>query len=221
MKKDSVECISSSTETKQTTIFYCKVNLDSTGVEDKETVTLNIMGVKRLIYALTCIKDDVVTLTINPNHILYNSNGTSFKFHLKEDGIIEKPVISIEKIEKMVCDFDAVVPLSRILDLLKGSNFCNADSNKIYLYIKDGVMYGEITDKSIQNLDTINVILTDKITGKMFDGAIPVTVDLFRLVSGIKTEEIKLKINTERKILLFEVQDDTVSLKYVASSLVQ
>lgn len=218
LNKDYIDCISYSTAEKQSVILYTKLVIKSVEkVED--AVKLNIGSIKKLINALSCIDKDIIELTIDKNAISYTSDETSFKFHLKEDGVLEKPPINVDKINAMTFETSTLVPAAKIDEIIKAGGF-STDSSKIYIYIKNNIMFAELTDRNIQNLDTIKVVLTNKITGTPFDKEIPMRIDIFRILSTIHFDQLNMSFN-KKGMVVFEIKDDNYLMKYVTSSLVK
>lgn len=217
LNKEYMDCISTTTTDKQSIILYTKLIVKTDMTED--TIKLNIGSLKKLINALNCITTDIIKLTIEKNHIAYTSEETNFKFHLKEDGTIEKPAISLDKINTITGDTEIVITPDKIDELIRASTF-STDSEKVYLTLKDGILVGELTDKNIQNLDSISVILTNNVTGFQFSDSIPLKLDIFKLISSLKFDKLLIKC-TKKGVLVFEIKDDNYLMKYITSSLIK
>jgi hypothetical protein len=217
VNKDFMDCISTTTNDKQSIILYTKLDVKTDMKEDN--IKLNIGSLKKLINALNCVNEPIIKLDIEKNHIAYNSVETNFKFHLKEDGTIEKPAISLDKINTINGDTELTILPEKIDELLKASSF-SVDSEKVYLTIKDNIVIGELTDKTIQNLDSISVILTDKITGTEIKESIALKLDIFKIISSLKYDKLTIKI-TKKGVLVFEIKDDNYLMKYITSSLIK
>ena len=217
LNKEYMDCISTTTTDKQSIILYTKLIVKTDMTED--TIKLNIGSLKKLINALNCITSDIIKLTIEKNHIAYLSEETNFKFHLKEDGTIEKPAISLDKINSITGDTEITIAPDKIDELIRASSF-STDSEKVYLTLKKGVLIGELTDKNIQNLDSISVILTNNVTGFQFTESIPLKLDIFKLISSLKFDKLLIKC-TKKGVLVFEIKDDNYLMKYITSSLIK
>lgn len=218
LNKDYIDCISYSTNDKQSIILYTKL-LIKTDMVDTTDIKLNIGSIKKLINALNCINLDIIKLNIEKNHIAYNGDDTTFRFHLKEDGTIEKPSVNTDKIAAMSFNTELMVTAEKVDEILKASNV-STDSNKIYLYIKNNVLYAELTDKNIQNLDTITIMLTKEIIKSEITEPIPLKLDIFRLISSIKFDKLNIKLNN-KGVVVFEIKDDNYLMKYITSSLIK
>lgn len=218
LNKEYIDCVSYSTNDKQSIVFYSKLLIKS-DITDPNDVKLNIGSVKKFINALNCVNYDIIKLTVEKNHIAYNSPETNFRFHLKEDGTIEKPTINLEKINAMDFDTEIEVTAEKIDEILKASNV-STDSNKIYLYVKDDIFYAELTDKNIQNLDTVTVMVTNQIIKSKLTEPVPLRLDIFRLLSSIKFDKLNIKLNN-KGVVVFEIKEDNYLMKYITSSLIK
>lgn len=224
LDKDFIDCVSYTTSDKQSIVLYTKLMVkndvtDPTAVTPFNGVKLNIGSVKKLINALNCINEDIIKLTIEKNHIAYASPDAKFKFHLKEDGTIEKAPITVEKIEKIGFKTEIMLSAEKLDEIIRASSF-STDSNKLYFHIKDKILYADLTDKTIQNLDSISILLTNEITGDIFTEPVPLRLDVFRILSSIKFEKLNLKFNKDG-VVVFEIAENNYLMKYITSSLIK
>jgi hypothetical protein len=205
-----------------TIILYGLLKID-TGLSPKKSIKLNIPDVKRLSQMLDCIDTDDILLNIDSNSINYKSNMIKFKYHLWEENIGQSAILSVEKLNKLKFDHEFILSNKKINELLKASMVVPwpTDANKIYFFTKDKIVYAELTDKVNQNLDSITFAITDSFTGKEIKNVIPISLEIFRMISGLKFKDICVKINTELKILLFEIKEPDLILKYLVSSLIK
>ena len=217
LTKESIHCVSYSTSEKQTVILYTKLEVKTDTTEDE--IILNIGSVKRLINAFNCISEDIIKLVIDSNSISYMSPSTNFKFHLKEDGTIEKAPISLDKIAQIQYNTWFTLTNDKINEVLQASNF-SAETNKIYLYIKDNNLFGEMTDKTIQNLDSMTVLLSDAVMGDRLSDMIALKLDIFKIISTLKMPSLTVKLNT-KGVIMFEIKEADFLLQYITSSLVK
>jgi hypothetical protein len=215
LTKDSIHCVSYSTSEKQTVILYTKLDVKTDTTENE--IILNIGSVKRLINAFNCISEDIIKLIIDSNSISYISASTNFKFHLKEDGTIEKAPISLDKIAQI--QYNTTLTNDKINEILQASNF-SAETNKVYIYLKDNNLYGEMTDKTIQNLDSMTVLLSDAVMGDRLSEMIALKIDIFKIISTLKMPTLTVKINT-KGVIMFEIKEADFLLQYITSSLVK
>jgi len=191
-----------------------------TALENASDVNLNIPDVKKLIKILECIDGDEIKLKLHNNNIEYKSEKTRFKYHLLEDGIINIPNISIDKINKFTYNTSFEVTTQTFNSLLKSSIFIT-DSNKVYLYSENGNIYADLTDRSRHNVDNYTTILSNTYQGDELKKAIPFSFDVFRLITNLSSNIIKISVNSEKGIILFEITDSEYKLSYISTAMLQ
>jgi len=192
-----------------------------------DKVTLNLINIKKLLTGLDCLGDDgEFKMLYNENNIVCKSLNTStgdnthFKYHLVEDDIIKESSVNIEKIASLTYDTIFELSLAKVRQIMSAYSFVN-DVNKIYFYTKDDKVYAEIDDKTLQNVDNVSMLVSSEYTGQQLIDALSVKIEVFKLLASSKTS-IKVKINNEFKVFVFETQeDDNTQLKYIISALVK
>ena len=192
------------------------------GTEINELVRLNLSDVKKLLRAVECFEEDL-NFYLKDNHIYCETstlNGEYFKHHLVDDSIIKETPISIEKISNLNFDIEFDINSKKLSELSRGSSYA-CDTHKIYFYTKDGAVYSELTDKEIQNIDSITFKISDSFVGQPIKGMLPLVLEVFRNLTNLKCESVKVKINNEYKVIMFCVTDYNVELKYIVSTLVK
>ena len=209
VKEDKLTSLVSSID--NTLILYCEYAIPSE-FED----TLNIPDIKKLARVLDTLDRDKVNLTINSNNIQYSGDSVKFKYHLFEDGFLANPNLNLEKINKF--DFDVEFDLDKptLQQIFKGSNF-TSETNKIYFYTEGEKLMAELTDRSRHNTDNFSLCLGD------VDFTLqptPVNFDNIRLLSIINNN-FSVKINTEYGVVIFEIKESDIKLKYIISALTQ
>lgn len=216
---DSIDCLSYTSTEKQSIILYAKLAI-KTEIPENETVKLNIGSLKKLIQALNCLDDiNIIQLNIEKNHIAYKSPETNFKFHLKEDGIINHAPVTLEKIQAITTQMEFNLSSSKVDEILKASQF-SAESNKIYMTMVDGILQAELTDKTLPNLDNMNIFLTKDIIGTPVTTPIILKLDIFKTISTLKFDQLNVKAN-EKGVVIFELKDKEYLIKYITSCLVK
>ena len=178
--------------------------------------SLNVPDVKKLRNVLDTIEDTDISLDINSNNLEYKGDSIKFKYHLFEEGFITRPNINLEKINSFKFDVEFKLNKNTLQHLLKGSTFA-AETNKIYFYTENGNLMAELTDRSRHNTDNFTLSLgkTD-IELK----PVPVNLDNIRLLSIIN-EEFNVSVNTEYGVVVFDIEDKDIKLKYIISALTQ
>ena len=209
LKKDKITSLVSSIDSTLILHSEYKTNLD---FED----TLNVPDVKKLRSVLDTIEDESVGLEINSNNLQYNGNGVKFKYHLFEEGLITRPNINLDKINKFTYDVEFTLNKLTLQRLFKGSTFAS-ETNKIYFYTENGSLMAELTDRARHNTDNFTLNLGEV----SFDlKPVPVNLDNIRLLSIINNE-FNVKINTEYGVVVFDIEDKDIKLKYIISALTQ
>ena len=188
---------------------------------------LNIISVKKLLTGLDCLGDGGdFKITFNTNNIVCKSTDketnedTKFKYHLVDDNIIKEAPVNIQKIANLTFDTIFELSLPKIKQIMSAYSFVN-DVNKIYFYTKDDNVYAEIDDKTMQNIDNVSLSVSKSFIGEPMTKPFSIKIEVFKLLSSSKIP-IKVKINNEFNVFVFETQeDDNTTLKYIISALVK
>ncbi len=200
-------------------ILYASANLK----ENADTlIKLNISDVKKLLRAIECI-DEELNFSLKDNYILsetQNLNGAYFKYHLVDDSVIKDVPISIDKISNLNFDTEFNIDSKKLSEVARASLYAYS-TNKIYLYTKDESVFCELTDHEIQNTDSITLKLSDSFNGMPIKNMLPLVYEVFRNLTSLKSEIVKVKINSEYKVIMFIVSDTLVELKYIISTLIK
>ena len=209
IKEDSISSLVASIDS---TLILCSEYKTSSVFED----TINVPDVKKLRNVLDTIEDSNILLEINSNNLQYKGSGVKFKYHLFEEGFITKPSINLDKINSFKFDVEFKLNKNTLQRLFKGSTFAS-ETNKIYFYTEDGNLMAELTDRARHNTDNFTLSL-----GKIDIDLkpIPVNLDNIRLLSIIN-EEFNVSINTEYGVVVFDIEDKDIKLKYIISALTQ
>jgi hypothetical protein len=180
--------------------------------------TLNIPDLKKLCRVLSCIEDNSFDLDISANYIGYKSNSVRFKYHLYDDNIITTPKVNIEKLKALEFDGSFTLPYSSTVSLVKGSTI-STESNKLYISVKDNFVTGELTDKMRANIDSYGIKISDNYSGVQFNLPIPLNFEIFRIISSMRFKEIYAKLITKMGVMLFDLNLENTSFKFVISAL--
>lgn len=191
--------------------YNCDVSIDN-------ILKLNISDIKKIIKAIECIQSDSFTLSVDKNNISYSGEEIKFKYHLLEDGIIIPPKVDVNKIASLNFPVKFNIQYKSLIDLLKGSTF-TTESNKLYLYSQNGKIYGDLTDRARQNVDSISLPLGEY-TGEPLD-YLCLNFELIRIISSVRVKQLECKINPKIGVILFQLLDGSVKTRYIASSLVK
>lgn len=194
-----------------TLILYAVLNLSSECER-----SLNIPDLKKLSRVFDCISTDEIDLIINTNNLEYISKEMKFKYHLFEDDFLVAPAIKPEKISSFETDFNFTLTKEDFAKINKASTF-TTETNKIYFYLDDGMVKCELTDKSRHNTDSFELQVGDNIEGNELK-VLPVNFDNFKLVSA---DNVKVSVNNKFGVLIIDIDQEPLKLRYILSSLTQ
>lgn len=203
-------------------ILYAKAELPLTISETK----INLINIKKFLNGLECLGDNgEFCLQLSNNHLkgqMSHSNDEvcHFKYHLVDDGIIKESTVNVQKIAKLTFDTEFEIVPEKIKKIMSAYSFAT-DATKIYFYSKDQKVYGEINDKTLQNIDNLSLVISDNFTGKDFENPMPINIEVFKNFVMNK-HSIKVKINNQFNVFVFQTNDDeNVEFKYIISALVK
>jgi len=178
--------------------------------------TNNIPDIKKLNRVIDSITTKEIKLSVNSNNYEYKSNGTRFKYHLYDDGLLSKPTVNIEKIKAFKYDISFEITREVLQAIIRGSAFAT-ETNKVYLYTEDGRLKAELTDRARHNTDVFELDLGDVDFELQ---PLPLNLDNIKLLANIGTE-INIGINTEYGVCVFDITTPSINLKYIVTSLTQ
>ena len=182
---------------------------------------INIPDIKKFIRLLSCIKLDTFDVEVKDNHLFYKDDEIKFKYFLLEDSVMQRVSISCQKIKNLTYNTSFILTNSKFSELLKGSSI-TTDSDKIYLFTKDGNIHAELNDFERQNINSLDYFVTDTFEGCELQVPVPLSLESVRLLAGIKVTHFNVKINTQLKIVAFEaVNQEGVKSQFIISGLVK
>jgi hypothetical protein len=212
LKGDKMTCLSHNVQNGL--ILYGVYNIG--GNFDPE-INLNIGDVKRLVRVLDCIQEETVTLKIESNKLSYKSKELKFNYHLMEDIVMHRSPIKPEKLNAFQYTTEFDLDAGRIQEILKGSVFA-VDSNKMYLYTQDGAVFADLADMTTANTDSIGFKFAESFTGTPITKPMPLHLEAIRLLAGGKFNSIKVKINIDLSVVLFELATANTVIKYILTT---
>ena len=214
-KDNTTSCIASNTD--NTIINYSSIKQTENFCNNE--IKINIPDTKKLIKILSCISTDSVELKYDKNNISYSNNNFKFRYHLLDDGIITAPKININKISSLEHNTQFSISKSDISNILKASSIA-LDITKLYIFTENKSIFCDFTDNSRHNVDSIAFKISDSLVGDEIKTPVPVSFEIIRIISSIKTNQINVKYNSKIGTFLFELEDSTYTSKYVVSALV-
>jgi hypothetical protein len=186
----------------------------------KGIIRLNLPDVKKFVRLIECIDEKIIKLTLRDNHLVYDTDNIRFKYFLLEDSFIQRATLNSEKIKSLKYDSSFILSISKFNEVLKGSSIAT-DSDKLYFFSKDDVVYAELNDHERHNINNITYRISDSFDGEPIKNALPFNLESIRLLAGIKADNFTVRINNTLKVSLFEIEDTDVSIKFIISALVK
>jgi len=200
-------------------ILYAKLDII---VDIENPLKLNLLGIDKFVRMVSCIETTSdITLVIKDNNISYNNDKNfNFVYHLSDNGYIPKCSLNAAKINGLTFDTEFDLPIKKFNEIMKGASIVS-DSNKLYLYTNDTGIYAELNDKETPNSNNITYLISDTFSGANITRPVPLNLEHIRLISGLKTDKLKVNYNNNFNIILFEILEDDISVKFVISALVK
>ena len=190
----------------------------TTGV--KGIPRINLPDVKKFVRLLDSVEENEITLTIKDNHLNYETPDFRFNYYLLDDSYMQRCPVNAEKIKKLKYDTGFILPNNKFNDILKGSSIAT-DSDKMYFYTKDGLVYCELNDLERQNINNITYLVADKFVGNPIKNTLPLNLENIRLLAGTRCNEYTVKVNNDLKVTLFQIEEKGIEIKFIISALVK
>lgn len=210
--KNKISSITASNDATLVLYSETKVNIDAER-------SINIPDIKKLVRVLECVDTEHLDLEVSSNNIKYAGDNFKFTYHLLEDGIIKIPSINVKKINELKFDTTFKVTENMLSSLFKGSSF-TTETNKLYIYVENNKVYGELGDKTRHNSDNFQCVLANEFTGTALTKTIPVNFETFRLINFNKCSDIEFAINVGFGVIKIVLNKDKTKLTYIVSALI-
>lgn len=181
---------------------------------------LNLPDVKKFVRLLDCVEEQELNLTIEDNHIKYQTDQFKFNYFLLEDSYIQKCPVNPDKINQLTYDSEFILSGIKFNEILRGSSIAT-DSDKVYFYTKDNNVYAELNDFERQNINNITYLISDSFKGEPIKNTLPLNLENIRLLAGLRVDHFRIKVNNNLKVTLFESKDNDVCVKFIISALVK
>jgi hypothetical protein len=190
------------------------------GVAVKGITRINLPDIKKFIRLLDCVDVNELALTIQGNHLNYESSSYRFNYFLLEDSYMQRCPVNPEKINKLKYDSGFLLSTAKFNEVLKSSSIAT-DSDKLYFYTKDDKVYAELNDYERQNINNITLLVADKFVGEPIKSALPLNLENIRMLAGLKADNLTVKINNDLKVTLFQIEEQDINIKFIISALVK
>ena len=210
--KNKISSITASNDATLVLYSETEINIDA-------DLKINIPDIKKLVRVLECVDTEHLDLEISSNNIKYAGDNFKFTYHLLEDGIIKIPAINIKKISELKFDTTFKVTENMLSSLFKGSSF-TTETNKLYIYVENNRVYGELGDKTRHNSDNFQCVLANEFTGTALSKTIPVNFETFRLINFNRCNDIEFSINVSYGVIQIVLNKDKTKLTYIVSALI-
>ena len=192
-----------------------------------DNLKLNFISIKKFLTGLDCLGDNgQFSIILNKNHLRCQSknesdfDSTFFKYHLVDDGIISESSVNINTISKLTFDTEFEISTSKLKQIMSAYSFVT-DVNKIYFYSKNNMIYADIDDKTLSNVDNMSLLVTEKCMGDKLEIPIALKIEVFKNLISSKLP-VRVKINNQHKVFVFITKEhEDVELKYIVSALVK
>lgn len=172
---------------------------------DENVIKLNIPDVKNLQKIIDNITENDVTFKINGNHIVYNSKNFKTKYFLLEDGIIPTCRLNIDKALNLNWDVSFDLTRDDFSRVLKLTSLSNIENKKLYFYTSENALYCDIGDKISTNTNELTTMLLDNVDFEVSGIIIP--AEIIRIINSAPYETMNIKINKEKFLILFSIND--------------
>lgn len=217
LKVDADKMFAITASNDNTIVVYSCYKQQQSNITDR--LTLNIPDISRLTRIFSCLSTDSVSINVDSNCLSYQSPETRFKYYLLEDGILSTPAVSIDKIKKLSFDSSFNIAKDDVLKVIKGSSL-TSQVDKLYFFTEQNKVFAEVTDKEIANTDSYTQLISNKLTGNSFD-PLSINFEIFRMISSLKFTNVNVRVNTDVKVLLFEVDIEDTKHNFICSTYVK
>lgn len=197
-------------------ILFGQAKLD---IEVDTPIVLNCPDLKRFERILNLLENEIIELSYRDNALYYNDGSRRFTYHLLENGIINGPNLNIDKINSLQFDTEFTLKGTVLSELIKGSCFAS-NAPKLYISTDETGVYGELADRSNPLVDTYRTQLASEMTGSMLESEIPILFETIKILYAVKFEQVQVRINLQRGVVVFDIDEDDYKLKYIVSALV-
>jgi hypothetical protein len=176
--------------------------------------TLNLPSLTKLSDLLKMVGDDVTFKVLN-NKLSYKGNGVKFDYHLYDEGILNKPKVTLNKIKSLAYDYEFSFTKSYLRQTILKNSSILKDTNKLYIYTEDDHLVWNLGDRTKTNTDNLTII-GDEVDFEMDEFIM--NLDNLRLVEFGSSEVAKFEVS-KNGIGKISIDSDPLQLNYIVSSL--
>jgi hypothetical protein len=172
---------------------------------------------KTFLRLFSNVEEEEITLFLNINSIVYQTQKISFKYHLLDESyIIHKKPFSESKLNSLEFDTTFRVNKQKINEIVKYNSII-PEAEKVYFFTEEeGNVFAKIGDEQKANTNELTLNVTDRFTGTAINTNFPLNVQHVLLFS-FSENEIMISVNQQLKIFKFE----TSYSKYIISGLIK
>jgi len=212
------------TETGFVRVFL-KTNILKTSSQ-KESLTFCFKSIPTLYKSFKLLQSefsgtDSLHFNCTESNISFNENGVKFKLSTVKEEVVAKFVTEDIKTKlSELCHFDT--SSEKIQKLIKLSSITKNAENKVYLYIENTNVIGELDDRSNSYNDSVGIPISNSFAGQM-DSVIVSSVDNFRIFSIIPSEMITVKImsvGNDKRFFLVESKLENSSGAFITAKVI-
>jgi hypothetical protein len=176
--------------------------------------TLNLPSLTKLSDLLKMVGDDVTFKVLN-NKLSYKGNGVKFDYHLYDEGILNKPKVTLKKIKSLTYDYEFSFTKSYLKQTILKNSSILKDTNKLYIYTEDDHLVWNLGDRTKTNTDNLTII-GDEVDFEMDEFIM--NLDNLRLVEFGSSEVAKFEVS-KNGIGKISIDSKPLQLNYIVSSL--
>jgi len=178
--------------------------------------TLNLPSISKLSSIIDIIGSPEIDFNIASNKLEYRGCSVKFDYHLYDDGILNKPKVTLAKIKSLTYDFTFEASKNFIRSLLKNSSIFKG-TNKLYIYSEDNHLVWSLADRTMTNSDNLTII-GDAVDFEMDEFIL--NLDNIRLLDFGDCEAVVFNVN-KNGIGKLELHSKDLELNYIVTSLTQ
>jgi len=190
-------------------------------------IRLNLISIKKMLTGLECLGDNgEFSISLNTNHLRCQNKSDSehentfFKYHLVDDGIITESSVNIDIIKKLTFDTEFEISVQKLKQIMSAYSF-STEVSKIYFYSKNDMIYADVDDKTMTNVDNMTFLVADTVSGQILEDPIAIKIEVFKNLISSKLP-VRVKINNSHKVFVFQTKEhQDIEIKYIVSALVK